>query len=264
MLLSTRGLYERAEAFSTGMDWNPKQILQILDDCCKVFTFPAMDNGYVYLAASRLTLFRSDMEWAIVIEVFGFSPRAGLPDTSVYTFGSILNNRKTPEQYVNHKAYENYLKNNQNNEFYSAYPLAEGSWQDSTNLEMLAGNATELKLRDEAVRLPSIDMYKTHGIDLQEQGRPRVFELCRFLAAMKREKVLGTPQERRNNVLPELRQILRLEEWEHPDIISNQLASDTEAFQQLSGVIATGDVAGYRPSRPPNTHWRNWPDGGSL
>jgi hypothetical protein len=121
------GVLSRAEAVNTGMDWNSKQILKILDDCWKAFTFPAMDNGYVYLAASRLTLFRSEMEWAIVIEVFGFSPRARLPDTSVYTFGSSLNNRKTPEQYVNRKAHENYLKNNPNNEFYSAYPTAEGS-----------------------------------------------------------------------------------------------------------------------------------------
>lgn len=171
-----------------------------------------MDNGYVYLAASRLTLFRSETEWAIVIEVFGFSPRAGLPDTSVYTFASSLHNRKTPEQYVNRKAFENYLKNKPNNEFYSAYPIAEGSWQDSTNLEMLAENTTELKLREEIVCLPSVEMYKTYGIDLQEQGRPRVFELCRFLAATKREKVLGTPQECRANVLPELQQILQLEE----------------------------------------------------
>jgi hypothetical protein len=246
------------------MGWSSKQILKTLDDCCKAFTFPAMDNGYVYLAASRLTLFRSEMEWAIVIEVFGFSPRAGLPDTSVYTIGSSLNNRKTPEQYVNRKAYENYLKNNPNNEFYSAYPIAEGSWQDSTNLEMLAEDATELKLRDEVVRLPSVYMYKTHGIDLQKQSRPHVFELCRFLAATKREKVLGTPQERRTNVLPELQQILQLEEWEHPDIISNPLAGDTQSFQQLSEVLVSGDIGLYHPSRPPNTHWRYWADGGSL
>ena len=45
-----------------------KQILNILDDCCEAFTFPMLDNGYVYPVASRLTLFRSDLDWAIVIE----------------------------------------------------------------------------------------------------------------------------------------------------------------------------------------------------
>jgi hypothetical protein len=85
------------------MDRTSNQILKILDDCCKALTFPAMDNGYVYLAASRLALFRSEKGWAVVIEVFGFSPGAGIPDSSVYTFGSRLHNRKTPEQYVNRR-----------------------------------------------------------------------------------------------------------------------------------------------------------------
>jgi hypothetical protein len=189
------------------MDWKSNQILKILDNCCKAFTFPAMDNGYVYLAASRLALFRSNKDWAIVIEVFGFSPRAGVPDTSVYTFGSCLNNRKTPEQYVNRAAYENYLKSNPNDEFYSVFPIEEGPWQDSSDLELLAENAAELRLRDEIVSLPSADMYKAYGIELQKKDSPRVFELSRLLAATRREKVLGTLHERRNNVLPELQQV---------------------------------------------------------
>jgi hypothetical protein len=29
-------------------------ILSVLDRCCDAFTFPMLDNGYVYLAAKRL------------------------------------------------------------------------------------------------------------------------------------------------------------------------------------------------------------------
>lgn len=31
-----------------------------------------------------------------------------------------------------------------------------------------------------------------------------------------------------------------------------------------SHVLETGDVGLYRPTAPPNTHWKNWPDGGTL
>ena len=62
-------------------------ILRVLDNCCDAFTFPMLDNGYVYLAATRLSLFRDNADWAMTIEVFGFSPRAELPDASVYCFG---------------------------------------------------------------------------------------------------------------------------------------------------------------------------------
>ena len=32
------------------MVFDPEEILSILDDCCDAFTFPMLDNGYVYLA----------------------------------------------------------------------------------------------------------------------------------------------------------------------------------------------------------------------
>jgi hypothetical protein len=57
------------------------RILAVLDRSCNAFTFPMLDNEYVYLAATRLSLYRTAAVWAMVIEVFGFSPRAGLPDT---------------------------------------------------------------------------------------------------------------------------------------------------------------------------------------
>jgi len=38
--------------------FDPEEILSILDDCCDAFTFPMLDNGYVYLAATRLSLYR--------------------------------------------------------------------------------------------------------------------------------------------------------------------------------------------------------------
>ncbi|MGI8904947.1 MAG: DUF7003 family protein [Candidatus Sumerlaeaceae bacterium] len=54
------------------------EILSVLDNCCDTFKFPMLDNGYVYLAATGLSLYRSTMNWAMVIEVFGFSP-SGMP-----------------------------------------------------------------------------------------------------------------------------------------------------------------------------------------
>jgi hypothetical protein len=57
------------------MTFDPDAILSILDRCCDAFTFPMMDNGSIYLAAARLSLYRSRIDWAMVIEVFGFSPR---------------------------------------------------------------------------------------------------------------------------------------------------------------------------------------------
>lgn len=83
------------------MSFDPEEILSILDRCCDAFMFPMLDNGYMYLAATRLSLYRSAADWAMVIEVFGFSPRAGLPDTSIQIFASRLHDRNPPEGYLN-------------------------------------------------------------------------------------------------------------------------------------------------------------------
>jgi hypothetical protein len=67
------------------------------------------------------------------------------------------------------------------------------------------------------------------------------------------------------SVLPEMMQILQLEEWHHPNVVDEkELPSVSETFQQLAQVLASGDVRAYRPKQAPNTHWRNWPEGGRL
>ncbi len=109
------------------MPLDPKAILSILDRCCNAYKFPMLDNGYVYLAATRLSLYRSANDWAMVIEVFGFSPRTGSPDTCIHTFASLLHDRNRSDQYINRHAYELYLVNNPNNESRFVFPVAKGA-----------------------------------------------------------------------------------------------------------------------------------------
>ncbi|HUP59090.1 MAG TPA: hypothetical protein VNA69_01585 [Thermoanaerobaculia bacterium] len=246
------------------MWFSTSPILRILDDCAKDFTFPVLDNGYVYLAATRLSVYAAKPEWALVIEVFGFSPRAGLPDISIYTFASQLHNRDNPERYVSREAYEKYLKRNPHNEFRSAYPMDEGDWQDPDDLEFLAQSARHVAVRGDLVPLPSVDEYKRFGITLEDPSHVRVFEICRFLTATLRPQMLGTIDERRVSVLPHLREIMVLDEWNHPDVTDGVRPSKSDTFRQLARVLETEDPRMYRPTEPPNTHWSNWPEGGLL
>ena len=236
-------------------------ILSVLDRCCGTFSFPMLDNGYVYLAATRLSLFRSSSDWAVAIEVFGFSPRTGLPDIHVYTFASHLHDRNPPEQYRDRAAYEAYLSNNPNNESRFFYPIEDGPWLSG---EAVSPAARSVILRGRGLALPTVDECARYGVVLTEPPSVQVFELCRYLAATQRELVLATPEERRASVPPELNQILQLEEWHHPDVVADEKPSTSPTFRQLAAVLASGDVSRYAPAEAPNTHWSNWPDGGSL
>jgi hypothetical protein len=247
------------------MSIKAEHILSVLDDCCDAYTFPMLDNGYIYLAATRLSLYRTIADWAMVFEVFGFSPRYGLPDTHIYTFASALYNRDVPGTYVKREAYDRYLANNPNNEFRFIFPIDKGVWQDDQNGELVAEDARELFLRGQRQAIPSLDEYSQRDIKLEDPPRVQIFELCRFVADVTRDSVLATAQERRVSVLPDMVQILQLEEWFHPDVgEDDDRPSGSETFQQLAQVLATGNVEFYQPSRPPNTHWRNWPEGGLL
>lgn len=245
------------------MKQTAKQMLSILDHCCDLGSFPMLDNGYVYLAATRLSLFRSDDDWAMVVEVFGFSPRAGLPDTHIYTFSNRLHNRDTADQYVSREAYENYLANNPYNESRFVHPIDEGAWQDQEYLELVAVGAKDLSLRGRLLDLPSQEAYEQAGVKLADAQRIQTFELCRYLAHERRADVLATAEERRVSVAPELAPVLTLDEWSHPNLIAAR-PSESVAFQQLARVLETGDLGAYQPAQPPNTHWGNWPLGGTL
>jgi hypothetical protein len=246
-------------------NWPSQRILEVLDKCCDSFTFPMLDNGYVYLAATRMSVYRSEADWAIVLEVFGFSPRAGIPDTHVYSFSSALNARKTRGEFVNEKAYEQYLFNNPYNESSFVFPIQEGDWLDAENSELVAPGPHDLVVRGRTRHLPTAEEYARSGITHSQTPRIAVFELCRSLAFSDREHVLATAAERRTHLRPELRQILQLEEWNHPDVVQDEhRPSNSETFEQLAQVLVTGDVHLYEPIAAANTHWKNWPNGGTL
>jgi hypothetical protein len=241
------------------------EILKILDDCCGTFTFPMLDDGNVYLAATRLSLFRSPQDWAFVLEVFGFSPREGTPGVSVHTFASRLRNRNTPDQYPKRAAYDAYLRDNPYNEVRSFYPIVDDDWQDGEDPELVSEDAMQVTVRDQQVQLPPMTEYEKHGIRLEEAPRIRVYELCRYLAAVERQRVLATVKERRVSIFPEMKELLLLGEWNHPDVVEEDVRpSASRTFSQLARVLETGDINLYRRTEKPNTHWSHWPEGGTL
>jgi hypothetical protein len=57
---------------------------------------------------------------------------------------------------------------------------------------------------------------------------------------------------------------MTLSNWHHPDLVMSEKPSQTETFQQIADVILTGDKTLYNTKELTNTHWINWPEGGSC
>jgi hypothetical protein len=55
----------------------------------------------------------------------------------------------------------------------------------------------------------------------------------------------------------------RTDEWNQNQWQDNR-PSSYETWRMIAKVIATGDTSCYKPTLEANTHWKNWPESGSL
>lgn len=239
-----------------------ENILEVLDGCADDCTFPMLDNGYLYLAAARLSLHWAPGRWALVTEVFGFNPRAQEADLQVSVFGNCIVARKTRADFVADQAFESYLASAASHDSRFHHPLVGDGWE--FDYTAIPRGATHVLLRGTSIRLPFRGAYAAAGIALSSPDSIHGQELSRLLAATHRDAVLATREERRAQVDPSLAELLVLDDWHHPDTVRRELPSHTETFRQLARVLATGEVNHYQSREPPNTHWKNWPLAGAL
>ncbi len=102
------------------------------------------------------------------------------------------------------------------------------------------------------------------GEDKWDSETVTITELVRSLVPEHHSLVLATEEELRQILPSDLPIILRLDEWHHPDLIEDEVPSKNEAFQMIADVLVFGDATYYKPTQPPNTHWSNWLESGTL
>jgi hypothetical protein len=230
------------------------EILEQLDACAGEFSFPMLDNGYVYPVDQRLSVFRDAERWLIIIEVVGAnSPRLGGYDAFVnclHLFGNCLH--RNPGT-----ANEDFLA--------LIGPCAEGSIFASQYEWFAKPDARCVMIRDRRVELDfSPEVLKAKGIELMEPPQIDPPALLRSLVPEHRESLLATAEELARRNPHNLPLWMRLEEWHHPDVAGDEKPSECETFVMLAKAIVSGDTMDYRPTLSANTHWRNWPNGGTL
>jgi hypothetical protein len=235
------------------MSFTREEILRQLDDCARNFSFPMLDNGYVYLGTTRLTAYRDEARWALVIEVVGYQTRVGGHDgvnNCLHCFGNCLTR---PPGTAN----EDFLQVTSDG--------AEGPTFDEEYGEYVRADAHSIRIRGEPypLQVAPADL-AAKGIELVDPPHITGAELVRSLLPEHRELLLATEAELYERIPVDLPRVLQLEEWHHPDLAGDELPGQSQTFQMIARVLETGDADQYRPVEAPNTHWRFWPDGGTL
>lgn len=222
------------------------EILDQLDRATAGFSFPTLDNGYIYPVDVRLTAYGDDARWALVFEHIGFWYRLRGAMNSVYAFGPAL--REPPAQ----------------TQRSNLVTTPEAEWQSDTGMSIRAG-LRAITIRDTVVRLTAEDIAPAKHNDgsLVPGGLP-IPDFLRRLLPLCQHLFHAPDAELRALVRPEVPQLLQLLEWEHSDAVHDVLPSHTECFPMLARALVSGDASEYAPTCEPNTHWSNWPEGGTL
>jgi hypothetical protein len=246
----------------------PRAILDVLDAAASGFGFPALDNGYVYPVDIRLSVFGDGSRWAVVFDWLGVQNRAVDFRSALYAYGNCLVSHRTEADFVSPEAFQTWLEDHPSDETLFLSPVSDGPsgpLLDPDRGLRINPDATDLRIRGRVVPLPRDPaVYRRQGVVLEEPPALFLYELMRCLVLFHRPALVSTDEEMDHLVPRDLPLLLRLDEWHHPDLVGDERPSHTQAFQMIAAVLVHADATYYRPTEAPNTHWSNWPGGGTL
>jgi hypothetical protein len=234
-------------------EYSAKDILRQLDKCADDFTFPMLDNGYIYPVTSKLTAYRDEKSWVLIIEVIGFSYRGGGHNginNCLHVFGNCIDTEPGTDN-------DNFLYLTNNSDDFKTF--------DEEYEESLNPKAKTMILRDKEIAINhNREFYLNKGIELEEDNKIFVWEFLRGLEPEFNDALVATEKEIRERIPSDLPKIMELLEWNHPDCANSEIPSKNKTFKQIAKVLETGQAEYYKPIEKPNNHWKNWPDGGAL
>ncbi|WP_370425301.1 DUF7003 family protein [Tenacibaculum dicentrarchi] len=239
--------------FNKKEEYTSKDILKQLDKCAEGFTFPMLDNGYVYPIHSKLSAYRDEKRWVLIIEVIGFNYRGGGHDgisNCLHIFGNCIDTEPGTDNSI-------FLYFTDNSPEFPTF--------DEEYLESLNPDAKTMLLRDKGIEINhNREFYLNKGIELEENDKIFIWEFLRGLEPEYNKEFEATEKEIRERIPADLPQIMELNKWNHPDCADSEIPSNNETFKQIAKVLETGQNKYYKPIEKHNNHWKNWPEGGAL
>jgi hypothetical protein len=256
-------------------NFSEEDILATLDNSAKDGSagFVSLGHPYSYLIDSRINLFMgSENNWAIAVERLGYNPRAGLVLLEVFYYGNCLKNLKV--EINSDCGYNTYEPINRVN-FLSTITEKETVKPDSETWIVRSQTINIGFTRQELIK---------NEIEMDTAREDIGIEAVARLAAKRHPNLFRATDEELYRAIPgDLKKILVLDEWYHKDFyllpMEDEVAdykkqnkeiwlkdrpSSYETGRQLAKVLVSGDTSFYKPTVKANTHWKNWPESGSL
>ncbi|MBN2494909.1 MAG: hypothetical protein JXR96_09995 [Deltaproteobacteria bacterium] len=227
------------------MRWSAADILDILDEGAETYDFPMLDNNYFYLGRERLAVFRNRTEWLIAFQGLAFSLKGGGFVNSTAAFGNALE--------------ENGIVRIED----VALESPDSAFFDAENRFRLDPLDFKLIIKGtEREFTPSEDAYRMLGIDVRDAGMPKQAKIIRYLSHaipdelfFRHEEILSICGRTGSG----LKVLVELDDWQHPDLLNDEMPSQTTCFRSLAVAIEKNDIGLLDcPKDRCNAHWSNW------
>ncbi|MEV6816808.1 hypothetical protein [Micromonospora sp. NPDC051296] len=182
------------------------EVLEQLDAASEEFLFPDLGHGYYYAVDARLHGYWDAWQWALIVETVGYSPRAGNLIDVLHVFGDCLTRGEPGYGYDDfHERVDNW-----------------DEIEDPNEPETYRGGPV-------VVRGQTIAVTAEPGEDL--------VDVLRLLVPRHRALLLADEGELRRRIRVDIPEVLRLDQWHHPDLAGGLRPSESETFRQIADVL---------------------------
>ncbi len=242
-------VYETYKPAQSDATWfTQEDILHQLD----IGMFPSTENLYADYIDVRLSAYRDQTRWALIIEMLGVTDHewcvhGGIHNWLYYWGNCLLGDTQRMDLIC------------------MTADGPEGPTFDSDEPLTLHRDAKTIRIRDRLVPIDcSAATLAAKGITLRNPPFVEAADLLRLLLNDNRFLLLATEAELRRRLPFDLPLILRLDEWHHPEHLSydgrydarypdDQFPSLSRTFQMIADVLVTGNPSLYQPIEEPNT-----------
>lgn len=231
-----------------------QEVLNQLDDesSFEKENFPKFGESFRYID-SRMSVYGNNENWGLIIESIEVNPQDIGHRRNLNIFFSYGNNLIKPIE-LNNDHFISITSNGDDGPVFGDY--------SDTKYDYLLPVVKTIRIRDHLVSMPDINsIYNTKGINSVIKDNIEPENILRVLTPEYREHFFLTEEEKQKEFKELLPKLLQLEEWRHPvsfDDGTREKPSECETFQLIAKVIENCDPSLYRPTEPPNTHWKNW------
>jgi len=266
-------------------------------------SFIELGHVYSYLIDARLNIFNSDNCWAIAAERLGFNPRAGGIILEISYFGNCLQNLESCNGRITN-SYSVYPIDSTNfsdtvdGEMLSPtaqfwlirgrqIPVSHNRLNYAQiGIELSDANDIRAEEAGRLIAAQNPDLFRATDDELYKcipSSLKKILVLDEWFHKDFQLRQLPTISDEQLKQTYELNkklagvgemsfesfaQLFRAHEKSSNDCNSNiwndNRPSVYETWQQIAKVIVNNDIEMYKPTLQPNTHWKHWPDSGSL